>query len=81
VETRVDVDPAAPAFRFAPATSAATGYDASLDWSAVVEDMERHPSQFDAAWRDAAWRVPEADRAVFLGPAAAMLAGTVAACP
>jgi LmbE family N-acetylglucosaminyl deacetylase len=81
VETRVDVDPAAPALRFAPATTAAAGYDASLDWSAVVEDMERHSSQFDAAWRDAAWRVPEADRAVFLGLAAAMLERPAATCP
>ena len=72
---------APPALGFATATAAAAGYHASLDWSAVVEDMERHQSQFDAAWRDAAWRVPEADRAVFLGPASAMLAGPVSACP
>ena len=81
METRVEIDPATPAFGFATATAAAAGYHASLDWSAVVEDMERHQSQFDAAWRDAAWRVPEADRAVFLGPASAMLAGPVSACP
>ena len=81
VETRVEIDPATPAFGFATATAAAAGYHAALDWSAVVEDMERYQSQFDAAWRDAAWRVPEADRAVFLGPASAMLVGPVAACP
>ncbi len=43
--------------------------------------MERYPSQFDAAWRNAVGRVPEGDRNVFLAPASTILGATVSACP
>ena len=43
--------------------------------------MERYPSQFDAAWRNAVAHVPETDRNLFLAPAASVLQRAVAACP
>ena len=47
----------------------------------MYKRQERHPSQFDAAWRAAVSHVPESDRAVFLAPAAEILRKTVSACP
>ena len=89
LETLVEIDAQAPAFRFAPAATGTIGFDANEPlvsasgpaWGAVESVMERHPSQFDAAWRAAVWRVPEEDRAVFLAPAAAILKRPVATCP
>jgi LmbE family N-acetylglucosaminyl deacetylase len=89
LETYVEIDPRTPFFRFAPAAEGTIRFDAAEPaaagagpaWSAVEAVMERHPSQFDAAWRAAAWRVPEEDRAVFLAPAATTLARPAAVCP
>ncbi len=57
---------------------AATGGPA---WNAVTADMERHPSQFDADWIAAASSVPVADRAVYIAPAATILARPASTCP
>ena len=89
LETTVEIDAQAPAFRFAPAAPGTIAFDANEPlasaegpaWGAIESVMERHPSQFDAAWRAAVWRVPEEDRAVFFAPAAAILNRPVATCP
>ena len=89
LETFVEIDAQAPAFRFAPAAPGTIAFDANEPlpaaegpaWAAVESVMERHASQFDAAWRAAVWRVPEEERAVFLAPAAAILKRPVATCP
>lgn len=89
LETRVEIDTELVAFRFSPAAPGTIRFDANTPlastagpaWSSIESDMERHPSQFDAAWRAAVARVPESDRAVFLAPAAEILRKTVSACP
>jgi LmbE family N-acetylglucosaminyl deacetylase len=64
LETLVDTSPS---LRFRPATNAAIRFEGS--WSAIIEDMQRHPSQFDARWIAAVQGVPESDRAVYIAPA------------
>ena len=89
LESRVTIDPDAVAFRFASAAPGLIRFDATEPlaatglpaWSAIGADMERYPSQFDAAWRNAVGRVPEGDRNVFLAPASTILGATVSACP
>jgi len=89
LETRVEIDTEAVAFHFAPAAPGTIRFDANAPlaatagpaWSAIESDMERHPSQFDAAWRAAVAHVPESDRAVFLAPAATILRHPVSGCP
>jgi LmbE family N-acetylglucosaminyl deacetylase len=89
LETRVEIDTEGVAFHFAPATPGTIRFDATETlaatagpaWSAIESDMERHPSQFDSAWRAAISRVPERDRAVFLAPAPAILRQAVSGCP
>ncbi len=89
LETRVEIDTESVAFRFAPAAEGTIRFDANTPvtstgrpaWGAIEADMERHPSQFDAAWRAAVSHVPEADRSVFLARAADVLARPVWTCP
>lgn len=50
-------------------------------WAAVAWDMERHPSQFTAPFREAVRNVPRDQRAVFLAPAETAMEQAVAACP
>jgi len=50
-------------------------------WNAIAADMERHPSQFDAAWLAAVSSVPTADRAVYIAPAATILKQPASTCP
>jgi len=71
------------AIHFAPAVPGADRFDATQDtaWSAILHDMERHPSQFDASFLDAIRHVPSQERAVWYGPADAMLAQSPAGCP
>jgi LmbE family N-acetylglucosaminyl deacetylase len=63
------------AIHFASAVPSADRFDATQDaaWSAVLDDMERHPSQFDATFLDAIRNVPSSERAVWYGKAADML--------
>ena len=49
-------------------------------WTAVSWDMQRHSSQFPAAFVAAVENVPHDQRAVFIAPATAALEQTVAAC-
>jgi LmbE family N-acetylglucosaminyl deacetylase len=89
LETRLEFDaqPLAPHFR--SATPGAIRFDANEPlavtngpaWNAVTADMERHPSQFDAAWIAAVASVPAADRAVYLAPSSAILRQPVSTCP
>lgn len=89
LETRVEIDTEAIAFRFAPAAPGTIRFDANTTlaatdgpaWSAIESDMERHPSQFDAGWRAAVSHVPGSDRAVFLASAPAILRQPVSGCP
>jgi LmbE family N-acetylglucosaminyl deacetylase len=89
LETRLDVDAQPLALHFRSAAAAAIRFDANEPlaatggpaWNAVTADMERHPSQFDAAWLAAASNVPSADRAVYLAPAAAILDQPASTCP
>lgn len=89
LETRVEIDTEGVAFHFAPAAPGTIRFDATETlaatagpaWSAIESDMERHPSQFDPAWRAAISRVPESDRAVYLAPAPAILQRPVSGCP
>lgn len=74
LETRVDFE----TLTFSPATPFAERFDAASRWNAVIEDMQRHPSQFDAAWLDAIGNVQ--DRAVYIAPANEVLAQPVRTC-
>jgi LmbE family N-acetylglucosaminyl deacetylase len=74
------------AIEFSSAWDGALRFDATIPagagtaWDAVLRDMERHRSQFDAAWVDAAAAVPERERAVYLAPAAEVLPVPLAPC-
>ena len=89
LETRLEVDAQPLALRFRSAASGAIRFDANAQlsmmsgpaWNAVMADMERHPSQFDASWLAAIARVPAADRAVYLAPASTILKQPTSTCP
>ena len=89
LETLLEVEAAPLAIRFRPATSGAVRFDANEPlvatggpaWNAVTADMERHPSQFDAAWLGAVSSTPAADRAVYLAPASSILQRPASTCP
>ena len=89
LETRLDLSRAPASLPFSTATAAATRFDATARlaatgapaWEAAAADMERQPSQFDAAWLDAIRAVPAEQRAVFLAPAAWILTQPVSGCP
>jgi LmbE family N-acetylglucosaminyl deacetylase len=67
LETRIDVTSDPFAIRFSPARADAQRFYG--DWNAVLEDMRRHPSQFDAQWLAAVENVPPQDRAVWFSAA------------
>ena len=75
--------------RFSSAAADAIRFDAAVHlvtthgpaWSALLADMERHPSQFDATWLAAVRGVPTADRAVWLAPASTILGRPASTCP
>ena len=88
LETRLEIDTEAPAFRFRPAAAGMIRFDANelLTWRGARMGRRRveHgtlPSQFDAVWQAAVSRVPEGDRDVFLAPAEAILNRPVSTCP
>jgi LmbE family N-acetylglucosaminyl deacetylase len=80
LETRLHIDASPFGMRFARATSsnAVLRFDASARWSAIIDDMKRHPSQFDDAWLNAVEQIPIAYRAVYIAPAPAILGETIA---
>ena len=89
LETRLEVDSQPLVLRFRSAASGAIRFDANEPlavtggpaWNAVAADMERHPSQFDAAWIAAVSSTPAADRAVYLAPASTILRQPASTCP
>ncbi len=89
LETRLEVDSQPLALHFRSAASRAIRFDANEPlastggsaWNAMAADMERHPSQFDAAWLAAVASTPAADRAVYLAPASTILKQPASTCP
>jgi LmbE family N-acetylglucosaminyl deacetylase len=89
LETRLEVDPQPLALHFRSAAPNAIRFDANHRlaatggpaWNAVTADMERNPSQFDAAWLAAVSLVPLAERAVYIAPASTILQQPVWTCP
>ena len=81
LETRVAFTPDPFTINFTSATSAADKFDAASRWNAVIEDMQRHPSQFDARWIAAIQQVPSAERALYIAPADNVMRQGVAECP
>ncbi|HXG59324.1 MAG TPA: PIG-L family deacetylase [Thermoanaerobaculia bacterium] len=76
------------AIRFAPATSEASWFDANTTlgstgaaaWNAVIDDMRRHPSQFDERWIRAVSEVAPQERAVWFAPASVLARPLSTAC-
>jgi LmbE family N-acetylglucosaminyl deacetylase len=89
LESRVTfaTQPFAP--HFSPAIEGAIRFNAnqSLSWShdtawqAVLDDMRRHPSQFDANWLMAIDDLSLDERAVYVLPAAVALSEPAVTCP
>lgn len=75
LESRVTTTPV---IHFAPAVLGAIRFDG--DWQAILDDAQRHPSQFDAAWLAAIANVPPEERAVFVIPASAARGDVIAPC-
>jgi LmbE family N-acetylglucosaminyl deacetylase len=65
------------ALRFDATQRLASGEEA---WSAVIRDMERHPSQFTPEFVQAVRNVPQDQRAVYIAPAETALQQPVAVC-
>ena len=69
------------AVHFSTAQANAERFDANVTlvsirgpaWNAVLDDMQRHQSQFDGRWLSAVQNVSPSERAVFLAPAAVAL--------
>lgn len=88
LETKVEIVGEPLEIRFAPATADARRFDANTSltstretaWEMIVEDMLRHPSQFNDPWIRAIEFVPEHQRSVWYGAAEEMLAREVAGC-
>jgi LmbE family N-acetylglucosaminyl deacetylase len=73
----------------APAQAGAFAFDANTPlvatgqpaWQILLQDLQMHPSQFDARLRKAVRAIPPAGRAVFVGPVELLLASNaVASC-
>ena len=88
LETKVEIVGDPLEIRFAPATAHARRFDANTSltstrktaWEMIVEDMLRHPSQFNGDWIRAIEKVPEHQRSVWYGAAEEMLAREVVGC-
>jgi LmbE family N-acetylglucosaminyl deacetylase len=73
LQTRVRFGNGAGALQFTSATAEAVRFDATAvlsssgepAWNAILDDMRRHPSQFDENWLAAVEAVPPHERAVF----------------
>jgi hypothetical protein len=88
LETRADTSGSPLRFDFTPAVADAQRFDATQilpttglsAWSLIVEDMRRHPSQFDEQWLAAIESVDPERQAVFLAPAEQALARDILPC-
>lgn len=69
------------AIHFTSAAPDAVRYAATETWNAIVEDMRRHPSQFDAATIAAIEQMPIDERAVYFALAEEVLDEEIAFCP
>jgi LmbE family N-acetylglucosaminyl deacetylase len=81
LETRVTFAPDPFAIHFGSAVPGADHFDATQNWSDIVQDMQRHPSQFDEPFLTAIQQVPPGERAVWFGKAAEMLGRAATPCP
>lgn len=81
LETLVRATEEPSGIRFRSASPDAARYDASETWNAIIEDMRRHPSQFDASTIAAIQQVPIEERAVFIAPPDAVLDDRTSFCP
>ncbi|HEX5757970.1 MAG TPA: PIG-L family deacetylase [Thermoanaerobaculia bacterium] len=80
----VHLRPAAPAAAgvFAFDANAVLGSTGRSAWQMLLDDLRLHRSQYDSQWLRALQAVPPRQRAVWLGPAAALLASdAVPSCP
>jgi LmbE family N-acetylglucosaminyl deacetylase len=81
LESRVTISPEPFTIHFSSATPAAQRFDADASqWDAIVEDMKRHPSQFDERYLTAIRNVPPSERSVFIAPARLALGWAVGGC-
>ncbi len=82
LESRVSISGDPFAIHFSSATPAAERFDADASqWEAILEDMQRHPSQFDERYLNAIRNVVPSERSVFIAPAITVLDLPVATCP
>jgi len=81
LESRVTFTSDPFAIHFGSAVAGADRFDATQEWSWIVEDMQRHPSQFDGSFLTAIQQVPPIERAVWFGKAEDMLAQSAGTCP
>lgn len=88
LETRMSVTADPLTLHFSSASPGAYAYDANTvlastrepAWNAVIDDMQRHVSQFDASWIAAVQKVSPSERAVFIAPAESALSQSIAPC-
>ena len=88
LETRVHISSDPLRVSFLPAGPSVERFDArevlmstgTAAWSAVVADMERHPSQFDEPWLAAIADIPTQQWAVYIAAADDILGQYVAPC-
>ena len=89
VETRISITANPTVIHFTSASPAVERYDANTilnstqepAWNAIIDDMQHHGSQFDAAFVDAIRNVPYAERFVYIAKAESILSGRVFTCP
>lgn len=89
LETRLGFSADLQTIEFHAATPQAIRFDANQTltvsgapaWEAAVDDMKRHPSQFDESWIAAIRRVAPEQRAVHFAPAEPILQQPVMSCP
>lgn len=79
LETRLRISADPLSIHFDSASPAADRFNG--DWNAIIEDVQRHPSQFDERWIAAIRNVPLSERFVFIAPAESILEQPVATCP
>ena len=88
LETRVTFSADPFAIHFTPADPEALVFDATSTlnftrgpaWNAVIDDMQRHSSQFDGTFIRAAQNVPSSEHRVYLAPAEATLQRSGESC-
>ena len=81
LETRISIGSNPLSIHFTSGAAAAQRFDGNATWNAVIEDMQRHPSQFDSRWIAAIESVSPAERAVFIAPLPNALEQAAQTCP